>query len=90
MVTPTDRPTDQPGEYRAICLFEIRQKKKGNDLQFKILTKASFRISINFKTSTKHLRLNAHQTPALKSCLNFNLKILTKPCTQSLNKCLAL
>ena len=29
-------------------------------------------------------------TPASKSCLNFNFKILTKPCTQSLNKSLAL
>ena len=30
MVTPTNR---QPSEYRAICLFEIRNWKKGRDFQ---------------------------------------------------------
>ena len=44
----------------------------------------------NFITSTKHQRQNAEQTPASKSCLNFNFKILTNPCAQSLNKSLAL
>ena len=33
---------------------------------------------------------NTDQTSAQKSCLNFNFKILTKPCAQSLNKGLAL
>ena len=35
-------------------------------------------------------RQNDEQTPASKSCLNFNFKILTNPCAQSLNKSLAL
>ena len=48
------------------------------NLKFKILTKPSFRIStlFNFITSTNHQRQNAAQTPASKSCLNFNFKIL--------------
>ena len=48
------------------------------------------RPRFNFITSTKHQRQNAEQTPASKSCLNFNFKILTNPCAQSLNKSLAL
>ena len=36
------------------------------------------------------LFFNTNQTQASKSCLNCNFKILTKPCTQSLNKSLAL
>ena len=36
MVTPTDRPTDQPGEYRAICLFESKKIEKGRNLQFTV------------------------------------------------------
>ena len=35
-------------------------------------------------------RQNVDQTPAQKSCLNFNFKTLTKPCVQSLNQSLAL
>ena len=42
-----------------------------------------------FINSSKHQRQNAEQTPASKSCLNFNFKILTKPCAQSLNRSLA-
>ena len=48
------------------------------------------RPRFNFITSTKHQHQNAEQTPASKSCLNFNFKILTNPCAQSLNKSLAL
>ena len=44
----------------------------------------------NFVTSSKHQRQNADQTSASKSRLNFNFKILIKPCAQSLNKSLAL
>ena len=54
-------------------------------INFKIST-----IQFNFITSTKHQHQNAEQTPASKSCLNFNFKILTNPCAQSLNKSLAL
>ena len=49
-----------------------------------------FNINFNFITSKKHQRQNAEQTPASKSCLNFNFKILTNPCAQSLNKSLAI
>ena len=48
------------------------------------------RPRFNFITSTKHQHQNAEQTPASKSCLNFNFKILTNPCAQNLNKSLAL
>ena len=34
----------------------------------------------NFITSTKHKQQNVEQTPASKSCLNFNFKILTNSC----------
>ena len=44
----------------------------------------------NFVTSTKHQQQNTDQTSASKSRLNFNFKILTKPCAQSLNKSLTL
>ena len=44
----------------------------------------------NFVTSTKHQQQNTDQNSAPKSRLNFNFKILTKPCAQSLNKSLAL
>ena len=42
-------------------------------------------------TSTKHRQQNIDQTlvsDQIKSCLNLNFKILTKPCAQSLNKSL--
>ena len=57
------------------------------NLKFKILTKPSFSISIKIQ-----LR-NLCKTSAAKywkSCLNFNIKSLNKPCAQSLNKKLAL
>ena len=40
----------------------------------------------NFVNSTKHQQQNTDQTPASKSRLNFNFKILKKSCAQSLNK----
>ena len=40
-------------------------------------------------TSTKHQQIT-DQTSASKSHLNFNFKLLTKPCAESLNKSLAL
>ena len=42
----------------------------------------------NFVTSSKHQRQNVDQTSASKSRLNFIIKILTKPCAQSLDKSL--
>ena len=60
------------------------------NLEFKILTKPGFRISpkiqlhYHFKTSAAKYWTNS----CFKSCLNFNFKILTKPCGQSLNKSL--
>ena len=54
------------------------------NLKFKILTKPSFRIS------TKIQLHNLYKTSAAKCCTNFNFKILTNPCAQSLNKSLAL
>ena len=45
---------------------------------------------LNFVTSTKHQQQNTEQTSASKSRLNFNFKILTKPCAQNLNKSLEL
>ena len=62
------------------------------NLKFKILTKPGFRISTkiqlhyHFKTSAAKYWTNS----CFKSCLNFNFKILTRPCAQSLNKSLAL
>ena len=71
---------------------EILKMASELNLKFNILTKPSFRIStwFNFITSTKHQRQNAEQTPASKSCLNFNFKILTNIVLKSLNKSLAL
>ena len=63
------------------------------NLKFKILTKHSFRISTKIQLHNlhkKHQWQNTNQTPASESGLNFNLKSLTKPCAQSLNKSLAL
>ena len=45
---------------------------------------------IQLHTSTKHKWQNTDQTPAPNSCLNFNFKILTKPCAHILNKSLPL
>ena len=62
------------------------------NLKFKILTKPGFRISTKiqlhylYKTSAAKYWTNS----CFKSCLNFNFKILTNPCAQSLNKSLAL
>ena len=62
------------------------------NLKFKILTKPGFRISTKiqlhylYKTSAAKYWTNS----CFKSCLNFNFKILTKPCGQSLNKSLTL
>ena len=62
-------------------------------LKIQNMTKPSFRISTKiqlhnfYKTSAAK---NTDQTLAKKSCLNFNIKILTKPCAQSLSKSLAL
>ena len=49
---------------------------------------SEFRPRLNFITSTRHQQQNTDQTSASKSCLNFNFKIFTKPCIQSLNKVL--
>ena len=61
------------------------------NLNLKILTKPSFRIStkIQIRNLYKTLATKYLPAPASKSCLNFNFKILTKPCAQSLNKSLA-
>ena len=52
-------------------------------------TPCSFKIStmIQLHTSTKHKWQNTDQTPVPNSCLNFNFKILTKPCAQKQNCC---
>ena len=58
------------------------------NLEFKILTQPSFRISTKiqlhnlYKTSAAKCWTN----PSFKILLNFNIKILTNPCTQSLKK----
>ena len=41
---------------------------------------------MNFIATTKHQQQNNDQTSASKSCLNINLKILTKSCPRSLTK----
>ena len=62
------------------------------NLKLKILTKPGFRISTKlqlhyfFKTSAAKYWTNS----CFKSCLNFNFKIMTRPCAQSLNKSLIL
>ena len=62
------------------------------NLTFKILTKPNFifltKVQLHnlYKTSTAKYWLNSSSI----SCLNFNIKILTKTCAQSLNKGLAL
>ena len=45
------------------------------------------RQNLKFET---YQQQNTNQTPSSKCSLNFNFKILTKPCAQSLNKSLAL
>ena len=58
------------------------------NLKFKILSRISTKIQLHnlYKTSATKYRPNS----SFKFCLNFNFKILTKPCAQSLNKSLAL
>ena len=58
------------------------------NLKFKILSRISTKIQLHnlYKTSATKYRPNS----SFKICLNFNFKILTKPCAQSLNKSLAL
>ena len=57
------------------------------NLKFKILSRISTKIQLHnlYKTSATKYRPNS----SFKFCLNFNFKILTKPCAQSLNKSLA-
>ena len=57
------------------------------NLNFKILTKPSLRISTSIKLhNLKHQQQSTDQNSASKSRLNFNFKILTNPCAPSLNK----
>ena len=58
------------------------------NLKFKILSRISTKIQLHnlYKTSATKYWPNS----SFKFCLNFNFKILTKPCAQSLNKSLAL
>ena len=58
------------------------------NLNFKILTKPSFRISTKIKLHNLNQAsaANTVQTSASQSRLNFIFKILTKPCAQILNK----
>ena len=60
--------------------------------KFKILTKPSFRIStkIQLHNLYKTSAANDEQSPASKSCLNINFKILTNLVLKSLNKSLSL
>ena len=57
------------------------------NLKFTILSRISTKIQLHnlHKTSATKYRPNS----SFKFCLNFNFKILTKPCAQSLNKSLA-
>ena len=61
------------------------------NLKFKILAKPSFKISTKIQLHS-HQRQNTYQFQLqnLAWCLNFNFKILTEPCAQSLKKSLAL
>ena len=54
------------------------------NLKFTILSRISTKIQLHnlYKTSATKYRPNS----SFKFCLNFNFKILTKPCAQSLNK----
>jgi len=58
------------------------------NLKFTILSRISTKIQLHnlYKTSATKYWPNS----SFKFCLNFNFKILTKPCAQSLNKSLAL
>ena len=50
-------------------------------------TKPSFKISTKIRLHNLYKTLqNTNQTPTSKYFLNFNFKILTKPCAQSPNK----
>ena len=64
----------------------------GPKLKFKILTKPSFIISTKIQLHNHCMASAAKYCPnsSFKSRLYFNFKILTKPCTRSLNKSLAL
>ena len=58
------------------------------NLKFTIFSRISTKIQLHnlYKTSATKYRPNS----SFKFCLNFNFKILTRPCAQSLNKSLAL
>ena len=60
-------------------------------LNFKILTTPSFRISTKIQLHSPYKTSAEKKWPnsCFNSCLNFNFKILTKPCAQSWNKSLA-
>ena len=61
------------------------------NLNFKILTKPSLRISTKIQLHNLYKTSAEKNWPSssCKFCLNFNFNILTKPCAQSLNKSLA-
>ena len=55
MVTQTDKPTDQQGEYSAICLFE-GWKIEGTDLQYKhIYTVVEKKVEKKLTKTQTHL-----------------------------------
>ena len=62
------------------------------NLKFKILSKPGFKISTKIQLHYLYKTSAAKYWPnsSFKSCLNFNFKILIKPCAQSLDKNLIL
>ena len=72
--------------------FQNLNQTSASRFKLKILTKPSFRILTKIQLQNLNQTSAAKWRPnfSFKICLNFNLKILTKPCVQSLNKRLVL
>ena len=80
----------QAGAYfRALYRYNIAKGTTDPRVEFS-LPKYHNQDSTSWLCKYHFQRQNVDQTPAQKSCLNFNFKTLTKPCVQSLNQSLAL
>ena len=78
-------------------IFRISIKHQLQNFNQTSASRLNLKFTISSRISTKIQLHNLYKTSAtkywpnssFKSCLNFNFKILTKPCAQSLNKSLA-
>ena len=80
---PTDQPTDRANiEQSAFSKLDKRKKAEICNSKYRPKLASESRLRFNFITCTKYQRLNVEQTPASKSCLNFNSKIFTTFCSK--------